>query len=64
MKNLSEKIWTTNIDGNDVRNVDVKDVKEFIKRIKEKIRDSKAVIKLSVPFIWDVIDKEAGKELI
>ena len=62
--NLSEKIFTLsnlNISGG-AKFLEPKDIKEFIKRLKEEIWDKCDNYEYSAPIIM-LIDKLAGKEL-
>ncbi len=61
-ESLSDKIWINPYAG--VDSLDIKDVKEFIKKLKEEMFKSWQENKWSYQLIKYKIDKRAGKELI
>ena len=65
-KELFEKLWKDSLTKYEqdllivieesINNQD----KEFIRLLKEDIKNDKRLIKMQIPFIWDKIDKLAG----
>lgn len=63
--NLSDKIWNGKEsvgEGGDA--IDVEDVKEFIKRLKESIRLDDCITKFEMNVTFDIIHGLAGEKLL
>lgn len=62
--NLSDKThWYYDSEGNEEDWYRDKDIKEFIRLLKEDIKNSTKIMKLQVPFIWEIIENRMGDKL-